>query len=36
MRVMREIAREAKKNPQLLKEAPHFTPDTRLDEAQEA
>ncbi len=34
--VMREIAEEAKKDPELLKTAPHTTPLKRLDEAQAA
>jgi glycine dehydrogenase subunit 2 len=34
--VMREIAKEAVNDPQLLKEAPHYTPNTRLDEAKAA
>jgi glycine dehydrogenase subunit 2 len=31
--VMKIIAREATEDPSLLKEAPHNTPNTRLDEA---
>ncbi len=31
--VMRTIAREAKEDPELLHDAPHDTPNTRLDEA---
>ena len=34
--VMKEIAREAQENPQLLHDAPHNTPNTRLDEARAA
>jgi glycine dehydrogenase subunit 2 len=34
--VMRAIAREAKDDPALLHEAPHDSPNTRLDEAQAA
>ena len=31
--VMKQIATEAKENPELLKNAPHDTPVRRLDEA---
>lgn len=31
--VMKTIAREAKEEPDLLHDAPHYTPNTRLDEA---
>ena len=34
--VMKEIAQEAKDNPKLLHEAPHNTPNTRVDEARAA
>ena len=34
--VMKAIAQEAKENPELLREAPHNTPNTRLDEARAA
>jgi glycine dehydrogenase subunit 2 len=34
--VMRQIAEEAKENPELLKTAPHTTPLKRLDEARAA
>jgi glycine dehydrogenase subunit 2 len=34
--VMRTIAQEAKENPELLHEAPHDTPNTRVDEARAA
>ena len=34
--VMKEIARQAEEEPQLLKDAPHDTPNTRLDEAKAA
>ena len=34
--VMKAIAQEAKDNPELLHEAPHNTPNTRLDEARAA
>ena len=34
--VMKTIAQEAKENPDLLHEAPHDTPNTRLDEARAA
>ena len=34
--VMRTIAREAKDDPQLLHDAPHDTPNTRVDEARAA
>ena len=34
--VMKTIAREAKDSPDLLHEAPHHTPNTRLDEAKAA
>ena len=34
--VMKEIAQEAQENPQLLHDAPHNTPNTRLDEARAA
>ena len=34
--VMKEIARQAEEEPQLLKDAPHDTPNTRLDEARAA
>ena len=34
--VMKTIALEAKENPQLLHDAPHDTPNTRLDEARAA
>ena len=34
--VMKEIAQEARDNPKLLHEAPHNTPNTRLDEARAA
>ena len=34
--VMKTIAREAKESPELLHEAPHNTPNTRLDEARAA
>ena len=34
--VMKEIAQEAKTNPDLLKSAPHNTPNSRLDEANAA
>ena len=34
--VMKRIAQEAKQSPELLKNAPHNTPNTRLDEAQAA
>jgi glycine dehydrogenase subunit 2 len=30
--VMKKIAKEAKENPKLVKEASHFTPVKRLDE----
>ncbi len=36
IQVMREIAREAREEPDLLHDAPHDTPNTRLDEAQAA
>ena len=34
--VMKTIAREAKESPELLHDAPHDTPNTRLDEARAA
>jgi glycine dehydrogenase subunit 2 len=34
--VMKAIAREAKESPELLRDAPHNTPNTRLDEARAA
>ena len=34
--VMKEIAQQAAEEPQLLKEAPHHTPNSRLDEARAA
>ena len=34
--VMQEIAQEVESNPQILKDAPHNTPNTRLDEAKAA
>ena len=34
--VMKTIAREARESPELLHEAPHNTPNTRLDEARAA
>ena len=34
--VMKEIAREAAESPDLLHEAPHDTPNSRLDEARAA
>ena len=34
--VMREISNEAKVSPELLHDAPHDTPNTRLDEARAA
>ena len=34
--VMKAIAQEAEDNPQLLHDAPHDTPNTRLDEARAA
>ena len=34
--VMKRIAREARESPELLREAPHDTPNTRLDEARAA
>ena len=34
--VMRQIARETEENPEVLHNAPHFTPNTRLDEANAA
>ena len=34
--VMKTIADEAKNNPDLLKNAPHYAPNTRLDEARAA
>ena len=34
--VMKAIAKEAEENPDLLHDAPHDTPNTRLDEAQAA
>jgi len=34
--VMQAIAKEAEEQPELLKEAPHHTPNTRLDEARAA
>jgi glycine dehydrogenase subunit 2 len=36
VRVMQLIAKEADEHPELLKEAPHDTPNTRLDEARAA
>ena len=33
---MREISNEAKVSPELLHDAPHDTPNTRLDEARAA
>jgi glycine dehydrogenase subunit 2 len=33
---MKAIAEEARDNPELLHEAPHNTPNTRLDEARAA
>jgi glycine dehydrogenase subunit 2 len=36
IKVLREIAKEAHENPQLLKEAPHKTPVGRLDEVKAA
>lgn len=34
--VMHQIAQEAEENPEVLHNAPHFTPNTRLDEANAA
>ena len=34
--IMRTISEEAHSNPELLHDAPHFTPNTRLDEARAA
>ncbi len=34
--VMKEIAMQAEEDPQLLKNAPHYTPNSRLDEARAA
>ena len=34
--VMKEIARQAEEEPHLLKDAPHHTPNSRLDEARAA
>ncbi len=34
--VMRELSNEAKVSPELLHDAPHDTPNTRLDEARAA
>ncbi|MBI2856288.1 MAG: aminomethyl-transferring glycine dehydrogenase subunit GcvPB, partial [Chloroflexi bacterium] len=36
IQVMKQIAREAEEEPQTLKDAPHDTPNTRLDEARAA
>jgi glycine dehydrogenase subunit 2 len=36
IQVMKDIAREANENPQVLKDAPHHTPNSRLDEARAA
>jgi glycine dehydrogenase subunit 2 len=36
VRVIRQIAEEARENPELLREAPHETPVGRLDETRAA
>ncbi|MQF48455.1 glycine dehydrogenase subunit 2 [SAR202 cluster bacterium AC-647-N09_OGT_505m] len=36
IQVMKDIAREANEDPQALKGAPHYTPNSRLDEARAA
>ena len=36
IQVMKDIAQEANKDPQVLKDAPHHTPNSRLDEARAA
>ena len=36
IQVMKDIAREANEEPQVLKDAPHYTPNSRLDEARAA
>ena len=36
IQVMKDIAKEARENPDIVKEAPHYTPNSRLDEAKAA